>query len=154
MIDRITHSGRVLTAREIRECEARLNVTLPTGYRQWMVAHNGGRPFPGVFTIHGLRHNPSDTIHSFVSIRAGTEDYDLESMAHRWRDFLPKGAVPIAVASCGRILVLMTSGQDQGQIYYCDMDEWDGDESRSALFLVAPTFEALLESLHEEAGTE
>ena len=150
MTVQINRSREPLDEQDLIQVETRLNRALPKEYRDFLTAHNGGRPEPNAFPIY---NNPSDDqglVHNFMCIKDG-DIYDLLTWVDRYRDRVPSNFLPIAKDPGGNLICLSISGEDLGKVYF-----WDHEEEAATgqipgydnVYPVANSFQEFLSSLH------
>jgi cell wall assembly regulator SMI1 len=133
----------------IREFERQLGITLPHDYRNFLVAHNGGRPDPSGFSMTGDPLNPSGTIHWFFGIHNG-QNYNLSQKYSVYQGRIPSNFLPIAGDPGGNLLCLSISGEDVGNVYF-----WDHEDEASEgelpdytnVYFIADSFTDLMNGL-------
>lgn len=145
---KISDSHSPATTERIASFQMTFNVVLPTEYKQFLQATNGGRPVP--YCIHIPEWPGQRTcIHFFFGLH-DDEDNSLKAWTEELHDELPSGCIPIGVDMGGHFLVLATEGERRGQVYYWDAStDYDLSPDVDTLFLVAENMLALLESLEQ-----
>lgn len=140
-------SGHPVTRKRIAELFAAIGLAPPVSYLDFLLAHNGGVPCPGDFSIAGLSGMESSEVEYFLSIDSPNEHSDLQRTFERLQSQLPDQFLPIASTACGSKLVVSCRSSDIGTVYYFDMQERDPNNLNAALFRVATSFEELLSFL-------
>jgi cell wall assembly regulator SMI1 len=145
-----------LSAEDIETVERRLNLVFPTDYKEFLLAHNGGRPKPNRFPIRG---NRSDT-QGILSWLYGIHDdgtYNLIDQAAMFQDRVPPELLPIGEDPGGNLICLTISGSNRNHVYFwTHEDEVDEGEipSYDNIYFVADSFTELLEGLTEAPETK
>lgn len=132
---------------ELREVEARLQIELPSDYRQFLVDHNGGVPKPRHFITE---NGEKSSVRFFYAIGASQPTKNLVGMSENYREELnlPTSFLPVALLDLNDLL-LVHSGS-AGGVYWWRIIEEGFDESR--LQKVAGTFDAFLHLLTVESS--
>ncbi len=147
----ILESGDALTPADIEAFEATIGKRLPQTYRDFLLAHNGGRPVPAVIDIDDC---PSGA--TVVQVLLGlTGPVESETLVWSWQAFqrrIPERLLPIADDPFGNLFCLSLDGVDAGQVVFLDRYE----ESESRAYFVSKEFDAFLAKLrpmnpHERA---
>ena len=148
-----TGSERPLAEEDVARAEAELGVALPPAYRRFLLEHNGGRPSPADFKItwRGQPFSPGwrvSTVGDFHAIYDG-KAVNLLVDAREYKDRLPAGVLPVAEDPGGNLIVIGTTGDALGKIFFWVHElEGDFDETDAAnLGFVADDFDAFLAAL-------
>jgi hypothetical protein len=126
-----------------------LGCVFPQAYRDFLLAHNGGRPDEGVFPIQDPPHDHHGLLHSFLCI-SPRDPYDLLAWVRDYRGRIPSNLVPVAVDQAGNLIVLSVAGPDIGKVYFWDHELETGQgetPSYENVHPVADSFQAFLDSL-------
>jgi hypothetical protein len=131
-------SGPDLTDEQLRRFEATHGISLPKGYREFLLRVNGGRPTPDVIDVDGAPAMPTD-----VQVLFGI-DHPMRSSQLGWNretfaDRLEEALMPIARDSGGSLFCLVLSGRDGGAVVY-----WDTNGG-GAVYSVAHSFDEFLD---------
>lgn len=137
----IQEEGRRLAESEVAAFEKDLGTTLPEGYRQFLLEHNGGRPEPDVIDIEGLPGGSAD-VQVFFGLGCSIESSNLDWNLAMFRTQFHEDLLPIACDSGGCIYCISIHGARCGSIVYCDFIE-----SKVTYYSVAPSFEGMLKKL-------
>jgi hypothetical protein len=137
----IQEEGRRLAESEVVAFEEELGTTLPEGYRQFLLEHNGGRPEPDVIDIEGLPGGSAE-IQEFFGFGCSIESSNLDWNRAMFRTQFQEDLLPIACDSGGCIYCISIRGTRCGSIVYCDFVE-----SKVTYYSVAPSFETMLKKL-------
>ena len=149
MATRILDSQQPLSESDIAEVESRLGFRLPAQYRDFLLAHNGGRPEPRRFAISSEKPDDRSVVHWFFCVKEGNA-YDLLTWARRTADRIPPELLPVAIDPFGNLICLSVSGVNVGKVYFWDHEK----EAREGeppgydnVYLVADSFQEFLDSL-------
>jgi hypothetical protein len=145
----VAGASRPVTAEVIRELQSETGVTLPEGYRAFLLKHNGGTPNPDGFTSKDKK------LSSFVTRLAPMSDedeYNLQGEIERITEYryIPSDMIPIGIDPVKNRIVLVVSGPDTGKVFYWAWDEEPETPtcSRKYMRLLADSFDEFLASLH------
>ena len=140
---KVKGSGRRLKPEDIDRAEAREGFKVPAPYRAFLLIHNGGHPDRCCFRFGSGAYQDS-MIGQFLDIRGkgGSLPATIANMAGRY----PCHLFPIADDPGGNLILIGTSGDSEGAIYFWD-HERVGDES---VHRVADSLDAFLDMLTEE----
>jgi len=98
---------RPLSEAELLSVEAAMRVSIPEGYRAFLLATDGGRPVEDMFLD-----------------RVGVRDFlgasDMAETRSRLRGRLPETLLPIAIDSFGNYICISTAASDSGAIHFWD----------------------------------
>jgi hypothetical protein len=140
--------------RRVIDLEETLNMSFPQDYRNFLLSHNGGHPSFDVFPIRGHPISDSSMIQLFFGIANGEYD-DLSAMFHRSRGRIPANLVPIARDYGGNLICLALSSNNKGRVFFWEHEgeAREGDQpTYGNIYLIAESFNALLNSLTEDPG--
>ncbi|MBK8994134.1 MAG: SMI1/KNR4 family protein [Myxococcales bacterium] len=134
---RITNPGKPLSAGEIDALEQRIGATLPADYRQFLLEHNGGQPWPRDFGESAVRR--------FLCVGADRALDDVEGTRGFYGTRLPNWALPIAKDAFGNLIVLSIVPSQAGVFF------WDHEEEQSpeGLVKIAESFAAFIDLLKQ-----
>lgn len=126
----------------LEKFEAVLGSKLPSDYRQFLLAFNGGRPENNEFAIPDIKNTAG--VDLFYGLLENPEWGDLLSRRAALIDRVPKDDLPIGDASCGNVVCLSLQPATFGQVFFWD-HELEADEGQqptfSNLFLVGNSFD-------------
>jgi hypothetical protein len=143
-----TGSFGPVSAQQLAALEKTLSVKLPAAYKKFLRTTNGGMPNPDCFTVpdHG------DALCGVLfGIRDERRAADLEweqEQAKQW-DPLPRGFVAIGRDPGGNLLLLSTSGEQAGVVFYWDRKGFWVRKRGANTFPIAKSFTAFVAGLHE-----
>lgn len=147
MLERMVRTNLPVSIERIEAFEKRWESQLTDPYFSFLAAHNGGRPIPAAFPIHGFDSNPFGVVQTFLGLDAAIHSCDIEWHLENLGVPRPSGLVPIASTGGSDLLCLDTV--HYGRILYWDRIACWGKESWSPMdfYHVADDFEHLLGSL-------
>jgi hypothetical protein len=151
-------SGRPVKRADVTALEATLGTTLPQGYAQLMMRHNGGSPSPATFAWNRGRSDKRwSDVRALARIGTAKEPlsvlWAMKAQPERPPP-MPSGAIPIGWTEDHDILYMFIDGKHKGEVWLrYDPDVQLGTErvsdSMHALYRVAKSFEAFIGSLQE-----
>ncbi len=132
--------------------EAALGSGLPTDYRQFLLAKNGGEPANPVFRVSGTGKGYGD---SAVRYFFGIADKSTFSLKYKYEIYsgagrIAKEMLPIATDAGGNLVVLAIAGEQAGKVFFWNHDiEGVADNPASAehLALLANSFDEFCDGL-------
>jgi hypothetical protein len=144
---RTFEGGPPLRQEDLRSFEEHHGITLPSSYREFLLATNGGRPERDLVTIVGLEGNPLARIHLFFGLRDSVESCNLDWNLDVFRDRIPAGLLPIATTEGTDKICLSVREEQAGSVFY-----WDGhaQAGQRSLYFLADDFALLLSSLQAD----
>jgi len=145
---RTFEGGPLLREEDLKSFEKKHGLSLPTAYREFLLATNGGRPERDLFTINGLAGNPLGRIHLFFGLRDPVESCNLDWNLDVFRDRIPEDLLPIATTEGADKLCMLLTGERAGAIFYWDGHAQAGEYNLHAL---ADDFASFITSLHADA---
>jgi hypothetical protein len=104
--------------------EKELGVTLPEGYRQFLLLHNGGCPKKNTYAL--LDSDREAEIYCFYSIYDGENGANLFTEIYRCRDDIPSEFIPIGYDGGGSQVCLGVRPPYVNQVYFWDFDKAPG----------------------------
>lgn len=140
----IIEPGEKVTLEEVAAFEEKIGHRLPSAYRDFLLAHNGGRPIPAVVDIDDCPSGASE-VQVFLGLTGAFESETLEWSWNAFRGRIPERLLPIADDPFGNLFCLSLEGMDAGQILFLDRYE----ESESRPYFVAKDFNEFLSKLRE-----
>ena len=115
----IQESNEPLTEEQLNVVQTELGLSLPLGYRQFLLEHNGGYPDAGVFRLPTGRREMVDR---FLGVHDG--EYDNLVKYHKiYRDRLPFDLMPIAHDPGGNLICIGVTGERNGRVFFWDHEE-------------------------------
>lgn len=153
MPTQIDRSETTLSVSQLDEVELRLSFRFPEEYRQFLLAHNGGKPQPGVFHFTNDRGTRSDScVDWFLAIYDGEYD-NFETYFNMYKVDqvrLPAELIPIAHDPGGNLVCISVDGPRCGAIYFWDHEKEAGNgdtPTYSNVYIVSQSFNQFLDSL-------
>ena len=132
------YSYRYITEQDIKDFEAKYNVQLPEGYKDFLLSHNGGKTDRRRFTTSD--ENKEGTITSsimmFFPLSSEIEN-NLESMYSFYNigSIVPSDFLPIGVDPVDSLICLAIKGNNLGYVYHCDLDYFEEDNELKEEFI-------------------
>lgn len=133
----IVDSGPPLCDQDVDRLAARHELQLPPGYRQFLLAHNGGRVRPAEISTAAVNTN----VKHFYSIG---QPYDIEKAWTTFRRRVPDDCLPIARCEGGDLLCLVLRGAATGSVCFWSHEEHIGVGASADLVRVASSLDELL----------
>lgn len=140
----IIEPGESITVEEISAFEEKIGHRLPSAYRDFLLAYNGGRPIPALVDIDDCPSGASE-VQVFLGLTGEFESETLEWSWNVFRGRIPERLLPIADDPFGNLFCLSLEGMDAGQILFLDRYE----ESESRPYFVANNFTEFLTKFRE-----
>ena len=136
------------TRAAIAKFEQDREITLPTSYKEFLLATNGGVPDNTAFPIEGMTNTNVWTLQSFAGIGVAEPTNELAYSNDFYAGGIPQGVVLIAVDDGGNFVALdLRRGTDR-VAFWDHRHFWGTGEWReSDLYHVANSFEEFLASL-------
>lgn len=152
----LTESEPSATVDQLNEIERKVGCVLPQQYKEFLLAHNGGRPKPSCFKIQWNGQEwaegwDADMIDFFLSVPADFLDY---YDTHKGR--VPDDTIPIAYDPGSNLILLGIGENNHGKVFFwmrSEEPDEDDEENRGSYHnvgFVANSLNAFLESLFEE----
>ena len=137
------------SAEQIAAFERRFGVQLPAGYKKFLGTINGGTPVPNRFTVPGCGAALADFLYG-IRVDRVPGDLEREQREASRLDPLPPGFLIIGHDPGGDGLLLSTSGEDAGWVYFWERSRrvWARAGGPNT-FPVAKSFSRFLKSLRE-----
>jgi len=144
---RTFEGGPSLNPEDLRSFEKKHGLALPSAYREFLLATNGGRPERDLITIVGLKSNPLGRIHLFFGLNDSVESCNLDWNLAVFRDRIPADLLPIATTEGTDKICLAVGTERTGTVFY-----WDGHAraGQRSLYFLADDFASFLSSLHAD----
>jgi cell wall assembly regulator SMI1 len=150
----ITFSGErgPLAPERVAQAEATMGVVFPADYREFMLAHNGGKPSRRAF-VYAEETGPytDGAVRKFYPIDS-SDKLGLEATHHTFLGYdpprMPRDVFPIADDSFGNQICICFSGPKCGYVYFWDHEHEAEDEpTYDNMHLVAKSFSEFLDKL-------
>lgn len=144
---RINDRGPKVSGVDLLRIETRLKTSLPTDYREFLLATNGGRPTPDVINVPDIPGSEAD-VQEFFGLGRSNESSSIEWNLTTYAERMDDGLLPIACDSGGSIFCLSLRPGDYGAVLYCDLQSVFAEyHSKPQYYPVAPNFESFLKNL-------
>ena len=148
----MTECGPPIFEADVVRLERRIECTLPTRYREFLLRHNGGRPSLEIFPIDGLENNSFDGIQVFFSIKSEIESCDLYWNLEVMDGRLPANLFAIACTDCGDLICLSLFGDDEGSVFFWDIHQEQEFPTYDNVYFIASSFDEFIDRLYEEGS--
>ena len=141
-----------LAPERLAQAEAAMGVTLPAGYREFMLEHNGGEPSKTDFVFAEETGPYTDSsVRKFYSVK-DTATLNLEWYHNLYCQGdpprIPRDMMPIAGDSFGNQICIGISGPRCGHMYFWDHEKEDeGEPTYRNMHLLARSFLEFLAKL-------
>ncbi|MGM1019043.1 MAG: SMI1/KNR4 family protein [Bacillota bacterium] len=143
-------SFKPIKNQELETFEETYNLILPNDYKNFLLYHNGGK------TVRRRFETQDKTITSsimlFLPLSKETEN-NLENYYKKYTvgKIIPSNFIPIGVDPADSLICLSINGENQGTVYFCDMDYFEEDNELKQEFikLVSPNFSEFVNSLFQ-----
>ena len=146
MVTHLVECAIPATSGQVAAFEREFGLSLPDGYKRFLMTTNGGRPVPDALRVPEWP-GEGTCIHYFFGLHQD-EHNNLASWTTELTDRLRKGCIPVGVDMGGNFLVLATRGGRRGSIYYWDASpDFDLSAQGRTLFLVAESIDELVANL-------
>lgn len=141
------HNPRT-TPEAIVNFERSHELALPSLYKEFLLATNGGRPESPAFPIEGMPLNPIGAVSEFFGLGAKAPMADLVEIADQFRNGIPPRLLPIARTD-GSDYICLDLRNDQHRVLFWDNRPFWGTGvwQESDLYPIASSFEEFLSAL-------
>ena len=144
----IENSGPALSEHDLTLVEAATGRPLPQPYRDFLLAHNGGRPVLDIIDIEGAPFKGTG-LHTFYGIHPGDDTNDLLANFESLEGCKENQLLPIAYDDFARSFILVLAEDHYGEVYYFELT---GEEP--VPYFVANDFNEFLSKLREPTPEE
>jgi len=157
----INREGSSTTIEKISIIEKKLLTKIPVQFKNFLLQHNGGHPFPNAFNIQWKDQDwaggyQTGSFGYFFSVNSKDEFKDFYENFETFGDRIPADTLPIAYTSGGDLVLMGTEKNNLGKIYYWAhsfetgpfVGEGDAPDYSNIGF-VADDFNQLLEKLYD-----
>ena len=142
-----------ITRADLDSFERETGLELVPEYRDFLLAHNGGRPESNSIDLPGL--DDATGVNDFLGLRAG-DDHDLRRELAVYDGRIPPGALPFAEDPGGNLFLLSLAGGTRGAVFFWDHEEEPVDAVDWSEFgnvhRIAGSFEEFLASIRPDEG--
>lgn len=149
MIRSFSECGPAIDVGDIRAVEQSLGISIPMNYLAFLLKHNGGRPTPNAFPIHGFENNPFGAIQVFLRVNGDIESSNIEWTHQTMCNRLPANLLAIARTGSGDLICLSLFGDDADAVVFWDFYNEPAEPSYDNVYRIADGFEEFLESIQE-----
>lgn len=154
MTIKMTKTGPKLSEDDLIKLEKQIGFVVPSPYRKFLLAYNGGKPVPEFFEVPGWRYKQS-LVTELLGIIPGVKYADLEQNIKLMAGRLPRGFIPIGDDPGGNMIVISLDGPTRGKIYFFDHENepdfsTDNLEDYSNMYLLDDDFDKFLNNLKHE----
>jgi SMI1-KNR4 cell-wall len=139
-----------VTEARINVLERELCITLPEGYKSFLLRYNGGRPKPDCFPIRGSDRNPFGAVHYFFDVDGPVEANNIDWNYRILNGRIPRELLPIAGDGSGNIICLSLGGTNEDAVYFWEHDDEHSPPTYDNLYLIAERFDKFLDSIYFE----
>jgi hypothetical protein len=138
----------VATDESLAEFQRKLGLPIPACYREFLKAHNGGRPSPKGFEFKDAQGKvEKDNIHYFFGLHFGR----IGSLAQEFEmyyDRIPLGLLPIARDPFGNLVLVKLTIKRDAPVFFWDHElESEDEPTMDNVFLINESFENFIEAL-------
>lgn len=144
MVTNPNHFGK-LTLEELTDFEKTNQISLPEGYKKFLLKNNGGKPFKNTL------QTPSTVIDHILGMHNGDYYASLYKHIHKFADRLPLSTFPVGNDAFGNLLIMSVHPDNYGQIFFWEQEGesafQDGHYIDNVTF-VAYSFDDLIDNLH------
>jgi hypothetical protein len=147
----ILQSYASVSETELREFEKAQNLELPKDYREFLLAHNGGKPKPAKFNVLIDNFKNTSRVMRFLGLH-NSEYYSLSKYLKIYSKRIPYQLLPIATELSVDLICLSVHGNDYGVVYFWDHD-WevtDQEPNYENVHFMADSFTTFLSSLYDD----
>jgi hypothetical protein len=127
---------REATEIDVSQFEMEIAARLPDDYRAFLLRYNGGYPQPNGFV------GGNEVLNYFFGLWQKRASLNYELLAYR--DFIPKGMIPIACDPGGNLVLLEVARPNRGRIWFWDHE--CANSPRKAISLLAASFTQFVDS--------
>lgn len=134
-------SDALPSERQLADIELQLGGKLPTDFREFLAATNGGKPLPSVFLVRTTDGESDSRVRYFLTLDSAASSYSIQEFRRRYADRIPNGVLPIACDSFGNVVLLDICANKPGAVYFWDHEnEAMGEPTWNNISVVAATF--------------
>lgn len=146
----MTHSAAPITDADLDRVEETIAAKLPSAYRAFLLAHNGGQPTPDGFPFDD---EPGSLVNFFFAVNHPKRTLDVTRNYNAGKRF-GVDLLPIAIDAGGSYVLLGIRGERYGKVYFWSLeDEPDPTDATTDdeehVWLVAESFDEFIESFRE-----
>ena len=144
---RTFEGGPPLHPKDLDSFEQQHGLALPTPYKEFLLATNGGRPERDLLMLPGIWGNSLARIHVFFGLNDPIESCTLDWNLEVFKDRIPGGLLPIATTEGADKICLAVGTERPGPVFY-----WDGHAQvgQRSLYFLADDFASFLAVLRSD----
>ncbi|WP_289055996.1 SMI1/KNR4 family protein [Carboxylicivirga marina] len=135
-----------LSKNDLTDFEAKLSISLPSDYRDFLIENNGGCPKPSTNKI------PETDVQCIYGIHEGDYWANLIEHIDMFKERIPSNTIPIANDSGGNLFLLSLRQDSKGEVWFWDHEE-EAEESGHEYFenitKAADSFNNFIDNLYE-----
>jgi len=139
-------ANKEISEHEINAVEKELGIKLPTDYRQFLLANNGGLPEECIFDIPNL--GQSSLV--FYGVHTGEEHSDFLLACMAYRNRLPGNSFPVGFDPGGNLICLVAEDKHDWALYFWDHERDNSPPELSKMYRLADSFSDFIDSLQYE----
>ena len=146
----ITGSYTPLNEADIKNIEAKLDLSLPLEYQEFLLKNNGGKPSPDAVKYEGEYF---DFVSCFYGARFNTYSDDIFRNREEYKEYILPHYLAIGDSPGGDIYCLSLKEQDYGAVYYWDHElaNYDGEPWEENMVKLANSLTEFLAGLYSES---
>jgi len=144
---RTFEGGPPLHPKDVNSFEQQHELALPSSYKEFLLASNGGRPERDLLMLAGPEGNSLARIHVFFGLNDPIESCTLDWNLAVFKDRIPAGLLPIATTEGADKICLAVVTERPGPVFY-----WDGhaQTGQQSLYFLADDFASFLAALRSD----
>jgi hypothetical protein len=146
----MTEVGSPVSEQQIRDLETQMESRLSRDYREFLLKYNGGRPTPAFFPIRGYDKSAFGEIRYFFGINIKMNSLNILWNFEIYHGRLPLNLILIAGDDVGNVICISTAGWNEGFVYFWDHDAEHIPPTYDNVYLVAESFQQLVDSIYFE----
>jgi len=136
---------------QINQFQRATGIGLPASYRHFLLTDNGGQPREeACFDIP--EHQEKVMLGAMYGISDDADGVNLYSAYEDQQEDVPPGFVPIGEDPGGNLLLLATTGDNVGAVYFWDRIGFLAERTGKRLFWISGNFDDFLRSLEAMTG--
>ncbi|MEK5505786.1 SMI1/KNR4 family protein [Paenibacillus sp. FSL P4-0113] len=143
-------SFKPINNQELETFEETFNLILPNDYKNFLLYHNGGK------AVRRRFETKDKTITSSIMLFLPLSKEIEENLEYYYKKYniekiIPSNFIPFGVDPADSLICLSINGEDQGTVYFCDLDYFEEDNGlkQEYIKLVSPSFSEFLNSLFQ-----
>lgn len=147
----ITEAGEPLTEADIASFERILGFSLPKDYRDFLLEHNGGKPFPYWFSyLDENGKEDRDGVGHLYGLGFSNPDYrNLQKTRDCFSGRIPFELLAVGDDPCGNQICVATQGKQFGQLFLWNHEDEHAPPTYRNVIPLANSFTEFISALHE-----